>query len=170
MKFFQFLSRIVSMMFTAIFTFSMILLFSGIYPYVVLSGSMEPTIKTGSIILVQTRIGELESGDIITYQLGNENITHRIVSHTGRNYITKGDANEQKDFLPVKRRQIKGKVVCSIPSLGYVVLFIRTLKGICLLLLIFLISFLLRHFIKKSILKSRKENTGNSEEKYENKK
>lgn len=163
MKFFQFLSRVLSMMATAAFTFCMILLFSGIYPYIVLSGSMEPAVKTGSIILVQTRAEHVKQGDVILYQSGNENITHRIVGHTGKDYITKGDANAQNDFFPVKQKQIKGKVIYAIPLLGYVVLFIRTLKGGCLLLLIFLISFLFRYFIKKSTLKSRKENTENSE-------
>ena len=160
MKIFKLVVRICSMLFTSVFLFCLILFFSGIYPYIVLSGSMEPVIKTGSIVLVQTRETDIKTGDIILYQSGMQNVTHRVAEQIKGGYITKGDANTTCDLIPVKKTQVKGKIAVSIPYLGYAVLFLRTPYGICLSILILIVSLLGKHFLKYH---SRKENTETSE-------
>ena len=51
----------------------------GIRPYIVLSGSMEPSISTGSIVLVDTLHRNPKINDVITYQIGSNRVTHRMI-------------------------------------------------------------------------------------------
>ena len=44
----------------------------GMKPYVVLSGSMEPEIRTGSIVYTQSAIGNYQIGDIIMFRYTEE--------------------------------------------------------------------------------------------------
>lgn len=94
----------------------------GISPYIVLSGSMEPSIPTGSLVYINDTIDPyaIHTGDIITYELSGSNVTHRVISETITSVTTKGDANSEKDFSPVARTAILGKYLFSIPYLGYV--------------------------------------------------
>lgn len=99
--------------------------------YVVLSGSMEPTIHIGSVI-VATAVdpNELRVGDIITYQrpTDKESVTHRIVqikgSADGRAFVTQGDANGTPDLGDIRFDRLAGKVQMSVPYLGYIFNFI----------------------------------------------
>jgi signal peptidase len=100
--------------------------------YVVLSGSMEPAILTGSVI-VATAVdpAALQVGDIITFLAPNqqENITHRIVGLHGDaqghvSFITKGDANGVQDQDEIRFDHLAGKVTLTIPYLGYFFKFI----------------------------------------------
>ncbi len=109
---------------------------------VVKSGSMEPAIRTGSLVLID-QTGSYEVGDIVTYQRNNYTtpVTHRIIEKSdddqeGSIYITKGDANETRDIEPVSKSMILGQVRFSVPFLGYVVGFARTWYGFVLLIII----------------------------------
>lgn len=88
----------------------------------VLSGSMEPTIKTGSIILIKP-ITNYKINDIITFQSQGEIVTHRIYGKKVKNdialYITKGDANNGPDIREITKKNVRGKVFLDIPYLGY---------------------------------------------------
>lgn len=106
---------------------------------VVLSGSMEPALSVGDLIIVRPA-GTYGVGDIVVYQTGDSLVVHRVVE-TGDGYIvTRGDANNTDDD-PVSTESIKGRVVLAIPHLGDVLNFLRTGPGIVLVvgLLIFLI-------------------------------
>ena len=83
----------------------------------VVSGSMEPALKKGTLLLVRKK-ADAEIGDIVVYQSGESIIVHRIISAEGDQVITKGDANETED-IPIKRSQIKGVVMFKIPEMGY---------------------------------------------------
>ena len=72
-------------------------------------------------------------GDIISYKAQDAIITHRVIEKTDDGYITKGDNNSVADPGIVKPKQIFGTVICSIPKVGYAVMFMRTLKGIMLI-------------------------------------
>ena len=92
---------------------------------IVLSGSMEPTIKTGSIVIVKPA-PQYNVGDVITFGAVSKTkvpITHRIVDTRLQNgipvYVTKGDANEEKDTQEVPARQVIGKALFDVPFLGY---------------------------------------------------
>ena len=110
---------------------------------IVLSGSMEPSIHIGDIV-VSSRVDvkELKEGDIITFRYKGEDnyITHRIskVLHTefGIFFKTKGDANENEDSRLVESNEVVGKVLFVIPYLGYLPAFARTIPGYILLILL----------------------------------
>ncbi|MCZ4370132.1 signal peptidase I [Enterococcus lactis] len=89
----------------------------------VLSESMKPTIPLGALVVTKTvTMEELKIGDVITYELDGKKVTHRIVSQLEENgdrmYITRGDANNTEDRLPVNEKQIMGKMIYSLPKVG----------------------------------------------------
>lgn len=99
-----------------------------IYPSVIATGSMEPEIYPGDMILVDkiTTIEEvkaLEVGDIIQYKRDNIMICHRInriIEKEGILYFeTKGDNNPREDSSPVKVEQVKGIIVKIVPKIGW---------------------------------------------------
>lgn len=106
---------------------------------IVQSGSMEPTIQTGALVVVRAQ-ERYEVNDIITFTTSGSNIptTHRIIEDGLRQgelvYNTKGDANNDTDPEPVKLSQILGRVLFSIPYLGYVLDFARQPLGFILLI------------------------------------
>ncbi|ANX01207.1 S26 family signal peptidase [Thermoclostridium stercorarium subsp. leptospartum DSM 9219] len=111
--------------------------------YIVQSDSMSPTFKTGSVIIVKViNPQSVKVGDIITFKKKNDSVptTHRVVEiieeNNTRQFITKGDANNMNDPTPVAENFLIGKVVLSIPKLGYVMAFIRTKNGIFTVMLI----------------------------------
>lgn len=107
----------------------------GIRPYVVRSGSMEPVLPTGALVLVDTGRRDFAIGDIITYRLSGHDegeilVTHRIVGRSEDGFLTKGDANEAEDQRPVRPAQIVGGVLAQIPWMGY--LAARMTPGLCM--------------------------------------
>ncbi|MCR4617165.1 MAG: signal peptidase I [Lachnospiraceae bacterium] len=106
--------------------------FIGFNIYNVESGSMEPAIKTGSIVYVKSIDAEnLSEGDIIAYNLNGMTITHRVVSNDTENkeLITKGDANEKEDMAPVRYGSVIGIIKLSIPYLGAFFVFFTGIRG-----------------------------------------
>lgn len=103
--------------------------------YIVQSGSMAPALQAGSIVITRSAPA-YSPGEIITFTSGNSQITHRIVAIEGENFITKGDANEEPDSTPVKKSQIIGKSILSLPYLGYLADFVRTPRGFVMLVVI----------------------------------
>ncbi len=104
----------------------------------VLSGSMSPAIKTGSIVAIKPALS-YSVGDVITFKKGQgeENIlTHRIIGRTEQGFITQGDANNVVDANPVRKEAILGKVVLTIPYAAYAANFARSKFGLILLILI----------------------------------
>lgn len=93
--------------------------FLPVSPVVVATGSMEPNINIGDIaVVLQCDSDKLDMGDIIQYNGNNCTVIHRIVDKSGDAYITKGDANNSPDLMPVKKSQVIGKVVCTLPKVG----------------------------------------------------
>lgn len=100
----------------------------GIRPLTVMSGSMEPSIKTGSVAIIETNLtdfNEIEKGDIITFDIGGSFVTHRAVDITEDGVYTKGDANNARDLWIVTDDNYYGKQLFSVPIIGYIAVFIR---------------------------------------------
>lgn len=96
--------------------------FAGLQIFQVVSGSMEPSIPTGSIVYVRgTEPEDVEPGDVIAFYSASDTgavITHRVVNNqvvSGR-FITKGDANDQEDPMPTEYDHYVGKVVFTLPG------------------------------------------------------
>ncbi len=115
----------------------------GIRPYVVLSGSMEPGIPTGSMVFADTRKTSPQAGSVIIYRLGGTLVTHRVVERHEGYSITKGDANDHEDPSPVDDTQIVGEVLYVIPLIGYICQTMRHPLVLCFLLMAVLCLYLL---------------------------
>lgn len=107
----------------------------GVEIYSVLSGSMEPTYKVGSVIYVKdVEPNDLKIGDPITFKLTDNTIaTHRIIEikeeNNQKKFYTQGDANKLPDENPVLGNEIIGKPIFTIPFLGYIAHFMQTTSG-----------------------------------------
>lgn len=83
---------------------------------VVLSGSMEPTIRIDDLIIVAAQDAYQEN-DIVVYQSGSMLVVHRIIELQPDTVITQGDANNAPD-TPVRKEMIKGRVIVCISGAG----------------------------------------------------
>ncbi|MCM3090499.1 MULTISPECIES: signal peptidase I SipW [unclassified Cytobacillus] len=111
----------------------------------VLSGSMEPTFQTGSVIAVKPLSSEeskaLKKNDVITFQASEEKlITHRVigVSSSGDHvmYETKGDNNKTADMEPVLSDNVRAIYTgFTIPYVGYFIDFAQSKEGSAILLI-----------------------------------
>ncbi|WP_066256869.1 signal peptidase I SipW [Neobacillus drentensis] len=109
----------------------------------VLSGSMEPTFKTGSIIAVKpiSDTTNLKEKDIVTFMEQDQKIvTHRIIKVIKQGdqvlYQTKGDNNEDADVNPIMSQNVVAKYTgFTIPLLGYLIDFAKSSKGMAALLI-----------------------------------
>ncbi len=107
--------------------------------YVVLSGSMHPTIHAGDVV-VSKRVepSDIEAGDIIVFHRASasqtDRTTHRVVKvvhlDDGLYFRTKGDANENQDANLVPANQVIGRVWFHVPYIGHLLLFARTRAGL----------------------------------------
>ncbi|MFF1878409.1 signal peptidase I [Leifsonia sp. NPDC058230] len=100
---------------------------AGATPVTILTGSMEPTLPPGTLVVVKPGpVRDVRVGDVITYQLRSGEpavISHRVTaiarSTSGAlTFITKGDSNAHAD-APVIPAQVRGVVWYSVPLLGY---------------------------------------------------
>ncbi len=109
----------------------------------VLSGSMEPYIKTGSLIAVESikDANGLTKGDVITFKKDeNMLVTHRIIevvkNESGVSYRTKGDNNDGPDLKPVPSENVVATYTgFTIPYVGYFINFAQSKNGALLLLI-----------------------------------
>lgn len=107
---------------------------TGVRPMVVRSGSMEPTIATGSLVLVRTvPAREAEAGDVIAVERPDgTRVTHRVVTAeplgTSTRFVLKGDANPDPDPAPVAAREV-GRYVATVPVVASVAGFLVSAKG-----------------------------------------
>lgn len=121
-----------------------ILPFAGFTPVHVLSGSMEPAVKAGSIAYIKkTEVQNLHKNDIIAFEMENGSlILHRIQKIGGDQKITtKGDANGHADFQTVEKSQVKGKLIFALPYAGTIYRFFTAPAALAALLFYVGLSF-----------------------------
>ena len=98
---------------------------------VVLSGSMEPVMSKGDLIIV-SESKPYDINDIVVFQDKSSLVVHRVIAVDSDTITTKGDANNTEDN-PVSKSAVKGTVVAVIPSVGTIVSFIKTPIGTILI-------------------------------------
>ena len=134
---------------------SVVFLLLSYEPAIVMSGSMEPAYHTGSVLVVDRKQkNEVQVGDTIAFETGNTYIAHRIVRIEKQGYVTKGDANVTADPWIITANNVKGKVILSIPFLGYVFKFISGTAGIIIAASLVILLGL------STLLEPEKDNTG----------
>ena len=115
--------------------------FFGYQSYIVLSGSMEPSLPVGSVVYVNSSNKSPETGDIATYQISESvRVTHRVTDVSEDGYILQGDANRSPDFNVVSQQQIIGVYAFHIPILGYVLSAIQGRMAIVTLIILIVIN------------------------------
>lgn len=104
----------------------------GVQSFVVLTGSMQPTIPVGSIVYTKKDTW-YPVGSIIAFKSGDLTITHRVVKAVNRDnvlyYTTRGDANNTNDSKEVTNSDVLGKELIFIPYVGRVSMFLATPIG-----------------------------------------
>lgn len=104
----------------------------------VFSGSMEPELKVGSMVITRPVEPEkIRAGDIITFYspLSERLTSHRVIAveqASPLHFLTKGDANEDADPFVVPARNVVGKVCLHISYFGYIIQFVKTPLGFLL--------------------------------------
>lgn len=136
----------------------------------VVSGSMEPEIAVGDIVVVKSQ-QEYERGDIITFydSSRDEYVTHRIifVSEDG-SFLTKGDANDTDDKLAIPPSAVVGKVVSVWRGAGDAIAFLRSPAGLAVLLASVAVVWILPQVISKLCVRKKQKNEQiDAEEKIE---
>ena len=119
--------------------------FFGYKSFVIVSGSMEPTIMTGEAILVkEVSENEIKINDIISFSQEGTIVTHRITEMIEENgvkkYKTKGDNNNAEDKEKITYEKIEGKYQFKIRQFGVIVEILK--NKITLILLILTIIFI----------------------------
>lgn len=138
----------------------------GYTPYVVETGSMEPTLPTQSVAYVQrVNANNIKCNDIIAFHIEDKIITHRVVEvNDSECFTTKGDANQAKDPIAVGYDSCIGTVRFHIPYLGYLITFMKTISGKVFLGGIVIINIILSVIINL-ICKTENKNQINNERK-----
>ena len=142
------LKRGIQTLFTVVILAVVLLIIVSILPIpgnyrllIVESGSMEPAIKTGSVVVVKPA-DSYQANDVITFEDGGKDrtTTHRVVDVeviSGQTqYITKGDANKTEDSSKVSDGKVVGKVLTSISYAGYILAMAKQPIGFFLLVIV----------------------------------
>lgn len=146
--------------------------FLGIKTYVIISGSMQPELKIGDIVVVKKITQEdLKVDDIISFRHGQSVITHRIsriIEEDGeRKYITKGDFNNAEDSESVTYNNIEGKVIRSVPQFGKIALMLQDKIVIIFLIIVLYIYLVYSGELKKKKMQRRMKRIDYEKKKYE---
>lgn len=102
---------------------------------VILSGSMEPSMSIGDLVIVH-REKEYRVGDIVVFDSGGLSVTHRILEKAQEGFVTKGDANNVPDKELLSENHIIGRVAVVIPMVGKAVLFLKNPAGMMLIMML----------------------------------
>lgn len=114
---------------------------TGASAYNVLSGSMEPTLPVGSVVVVRPQpADQIKPGDVITYtdrdpaSLATRVVTHRVVAVEqgpgGLSFRTRGDANDTPDLRAIAAGDVHGVLWYSLPVAGWVRNFLVSPAGL----------------------------------------
>ena len=101
----------------------------GVTPYTVLTGSMEPALAPGDVVLSERRSPlSARPGDVVTFHdpsRDGELVTHRVESlrRAGASvtFVTRGDANDVSETWTVPADGAIGRATLRVPLLGHVV-------------------------------------------------
>ena len=141
--------KIVTKIFYAVIFLVIALLLFALFPIkgnyqikIVKSGSMEPSIRVGSIVVIKPSTN-YTVGDVVTFGKDTKTdipTTHRIISSRAQNgvimFTTKGDANEDNDTTEIKQNDVHGKVLFDVPFFGYIIDLARKPLGFAVLIIL----------------------------------
>ena len=145
--------------------------FAGHRPFIVLTGSMEPVIMGGDLIITkEVDPSQIKKGDIISFTDPDGNgvtvVTHRVIEiindENGLSFKTKGDANNVEDKSPVPAKNVQGLYQTRLPGIGKVFMFMQTTAGLVVCVIVPLLLFIGYDLIKRK--KDEKKTKDDNEE------
>jgi signal peptidase len=91
---------------------------------------MVPVMNIGDVVIIHKIPGTVaQLGDIVMFPFGSMKVTHRVIAikqEGGERYFTtKGDANSQPEGDLLAEKDVQGKVVLTIPKVGYFTLMLK---------------------------------------------
>lgn len=106
----------------------------GYKSFIIISGSMEPYLKVGDMIIVkEIDSDEIKKGDVISFWEGESLVTHRveeILEENGeKHFKTKGDNNNKEDEKLVTNSNIEGICKFRIPKVGKLIMHSQNIWG-----------------------------------------
>lgn len=150
--------RLLTIFLTALsFAFFASFLF-GVRFFAVSSGSMTPSINVGDVVVsAPTSPGGIKPGDVIVFKGGSSIIVHRVIEPAGDDcFITRGDANESPDPLWACGGSIIGRVVFTIPMIGWTTLYLLQATGslnASISLILSLLSLIYVYYIVRGVVR-----------------
>lgn len=116
--------------------------------FIIISGSMVPTIQVGDIVIIEDR-NDIKLQDIIAYRRDSKVIVHRVVEEHLINgekmYVTKGDFNQTNDLPPmVSIDEVEGIYICKIPFIGKIFMFLY--NNLAIVVVIIVLILLIKYF------------------------
>jgi len=143
--------------------------FMGYKPFIVLSGSMEPTILAGDIIVTKNIAPEqIVKGDVIAFRAEkNTVVTHRVTdvqTANGVSFLTRGDANTGADARAVSVEELEGIYHWRVAGVGKFAMFLQTPIGMLIFVITPLCLFIIYDIVSRN-KRSRKK--GNREAELE---
>lgn len=95
-------------------------LVTGRAPTVVASGSMEPALRRGDVVVLTEPASEIPIGSIVAFDTADGRVIHRLIEMPGLDtYVAKGDANATADSTLVSRADIVGVGAVVVPLIGF---------------------------------------------------
>ena len=134
----------------------------GIKTFTIISGSMEPNISVNDLVIIkEVEKSEIKKGDIISFKINGEIITHRVINiETDTNgeilYTTQGDANNIQDYNKITFENIEGKYIGKIPKVGKIVITLKNKETLTVLIVLLLIIYVLEERNSSKKLKRNK--------------
>jgi signal peptidase len=145
----------------------------GFRVFTIVTGSMEPELTVGDVILVQeTSFEKLKLKDVVTYESKGQGtdgmiITHRIIDldSASKKIITKGDANDVED-PSIDDSQVYGKVIYKFTAISLLTKLVRNKYGFYFLIFVPLVLVI---FLEVADFVTQPKEEDEEEEKEENK-
>ena len=128
----------------------------GVVPTIISSGSMSPSIPTGSLCFINKNypFEKIKEDDVIAYYQLDQRVIHRVIRVNKNDLRTKGDNNDFTDRLRATKENYYGKYVFSIPYVGYYITALQTVAGKVIFIIALIIIFVADYNInKKRIVK-----------------
>lgn len=122
--------------------------FAGYRPFIVMTGSMEPNIMSGDLIITKgIEPSDVKAGDVISFvdPAGNgvTVVTHRVIEVLNENgalsFRTRGDANNTDDQDAVPESSVLGIYIAKLSGMGSAVMFMQTTTGLIICVIVPLI-------------------------------
>ncbi len=111
----------------------------GYRPAIILTGSMEPSLRRGDLVVFKEEPAYRE-GAVVLYQDGRQLVTHRVVASGPDWLMTRGDANNTVD-APVSCDRVLGAMVLRLQNAGRLAWFVRSPAGLALSVVALLVVF-----------------------------